>query len=646
MAILDLTNLKWTLVGWRPYTWKLNRSMPLDLGPFPTRVPGTVQRALLDAGIIEDWNMGLNSRACEWIEHRHWEFITEIGADAIPRNERAVLDAEGLDYVGWILVDDREIARFEGALSPHRFDLSEILSDGRPHRLAIVFEEPPPEQGQIGFTSLSRFFKPRYNYSWDWCPRIVPIGVHGALSVKTGTDAGIDLVRIRTALAEDNQTGTIEVTVAAARDVRLAILTVTVLDQGREIGRSFADWNRAGSFTLSQLAVQPWWPNGAGAQKLYDVIVEAIDAGGQTIWSKQTAVGFRRIDWLPCEGASADAEPWICAVNGKPIFLQGANWVPPRAMYPDATDDDYRVLIAMYREMGCNVLRVWGGAILETERFYSLCDEAGILVWQEFPLSSSGVENYPPDAPEAIARLRDIAKSYIRRRSHHVSLLLWCGGNELTRGEGGAKQGVVPIDYTHPCIAMLRDLVQAEDPGRRFIPTSPSGPRFSADAKEYGQGLHHDIHGPWGMGGFADLEAWRQYWAGDDSLFRSEVGMPGAADAGHILRYVGERSAWPPTSEYWLHTAAWWIEWNRHEKALAGLDDGHALAEYVRRTQQQQAEAYAIAAKACKNRFPRCGGFILWMGHDLYPCPINNSVIDFDRTPKPAYRTLQRVFLS
>lgn len=122
--------------------------------------------------------------------------------------------------------------------------------------------------------------------------------------------------------------------------------------------------------------------------------------------------------------------------------------------------------------------------------------------------------------------------------------------------------------------------------------------------------------------------------------------MPGAADVDHILRYAGDVPIWPPTGEYWLHTAAWWIHWNRYEKALAGLDDDDALVEYVRRTQQHQAEAYAIAAKACKDRFPRCGGFIIWMGHDLYPCPVNNSVIDFDRKPKPAYHALQRVFRS
>lgn len=648
MATIDLSTLPRTLWGWRPFTWRLSKRiegagvMAADLGPFPISIPGSVQRALLEAGVIADWNIGLQSLDCEWVEHRHWDLTTPIPAGLIPSGERVVLHADALDYSGWILVDCVEVGRFEGALIPHSFDLTAALSDGKPHVLSIIFDQPPHEQGQIGYTSLSRFFKPRYNYSWDWTPRVVPIGVAGRLTLRTGASATFEISRLQATLAEDQQTGSVEITLETTG---ASTVSLSVLDGERELAQT--ECPAAAGITklsLGQLNIEPWQPNGAGCQKLYDVLVEATDAAGASIWSERRRVGFRRIEWLPCEGAPEDAEPWICSVNGKPIFLQGANWVPPKASYPDATESDYRALIRLYREMGCNVLRVWGGAILETELFYSLCDEAGILVWQEFPLSSSGVENCPPDAPDAIERLTAIAASYIRRRAHHASLLLWCGGNELTRGENGEKAGIIPIDYAHPCIAALRDLVNKEDPGRRFIPTSPSGPSFCADANNYGKGLHHDTHGPWGMGGFADIEAWRTYWAGDDSLFRSEVGMPGACDADAIRRYAGEDFSWPPTGPYWMHTAAWWLQWDRYEKDLDGLDTEEALAEYVERTQSHQAEAYAIAAQSSKQRFPKCGGFIIWMGHDLFPCPINNSIIDIDANPKPAYYALQRVF--
>ena len=149
--------------------------------------------------------------------------------------------------------------------------------------------------------------------------------------------------------------------------------------------------------------------------------------------------------------------------------------------------------------------------MLEKECFYTLCDELGILVWQEFPLSSSGPENWPPEDPRAIAEMRDITAGYIARRQHHPALLLWCGGNELQGGLDGSKKGCgKPVDYTHPMIGMMREKVQRLDPTRRFLPTSSSGPRFTAEEENFGKGLHHDVHGPWNAAG--SLEQAFAYW--------------------------------------------------------------------------------------------------------------------------------------
>ena len=120
--------------------------------------------------------------------------------------------------------------------------------------------------------------------------------------------------------------------------------------------------------------------------------------------------------------------------------------------------------------------------------------------------------------------------------------------------------------------------------------------------------------------------------------------MPAAATRAQFDRYNGGLDVWPPVSAYWLHSSSWWLQWDRYEKAVEGLDPDAALEEYIRVTQDVQAQAYAIAAATCKRRFPACGGFIIWMGHDCFPCPANNSVIDFMRNPKPAYHALREVF--
>ena len=650
MTHINLSEFDWKLEGWRPFSWRLGRSqetdtpMQAEFGPVAAAVPGSVQGALRGAGLLPDWNQGLNSLACEWVEHRHWIFETILPESLFDEPRPWMLEAEGLDYSGWILIDDQEIGHFEGALTPHRFDLSDALAEKKPHRIALVFDLPPEEQGQIGYTSASRFFKPRYNFSWDWAPRFVPIGISGPLRLSTGPEALMRLAACYTTLSEDLKEGAVHVRVEAGASA--ATLRVTVMDGEHPVAEAVSAVEEGrGALVCPVDRPRLWQPNGQGKAQCYVCQLEALDAQGAVLWRRKRTMGFRHIAWRACEGAPEDAAPWICVVNGEAVFLQGVNWTPLRVDYPATTEAEYDRLIGLYQEMGVNLLRVWGGAYLESEYFYEQCDAAGILVWQEFPLSSSGIENTPPEASEAFYRLKGIAASYIERRMHHPSLAIWCGGNELT----GPPPEIRPITESHPCIAMLKELVEKRDPTRRFLPTSSSGPSFYAHKENYGKGLHHDVHGPWGItvsgeGLEADLEEWQAYWAADDSLFRSEVGVPGAASVASIRKWAGTESWWPPTARWWRHSSAWWLQWDRFKEACSVSDAEAALARYVAQSQVLQAEGYAIAAAAAKARFPRCGGFLIWMGHDAFPCPSNNALIDFERQPKPAWYALQDIF--
>src|SRR6185295_11498224 len=123
---------------------------------------------------------------------------------------------------------------------------------------------------------------------------------------------------------------------------------------------------------------------------------------------------------------------------------------------------------------------------------------------------------------------------------------------------------------------------------------------------DFGKGLHHLVHGPWGMGTFTGLDDWRDYWAHDDSLFRAEVGMPGASPPELIRKYAKGFPSTPETMANWKHECAWWIQWDRFKDKLAGLSDDAALLKYCELTRQEQADALAIAARACKERFPKC----------------------------------------
>jgi beta-mannosidase len=649
--MFDLSSLHWSLTGWRPWDWKLRPpcgALRPDVLPVPARVPGSVQAALLAARVIKDWNQGLHSRDCEWIEHRHWEFSTQLPDELCEEDGRLFLCAEGLDYSGWIFVDDAEVGRFSGAMVPHRIELPRLPKSG-PRTLSIIFDTPPPEQGQVGWTSESRYFKPRYNYGWDWCPRLVPIGISDAITVCSESEMAVEFRGITTLLEADNVTGTAEVALHVNGGLEFAIgsiATAVLFNNDREVARADAELGPGDNGLSLRAAVEAWWPNGMGTQRLYYLSITVRNASEAILFETTRKIGFKRVEWRQCDGAPDGAEPWICVVNGRPLFLQGVNWTPARLVYHDTTAADYERLIRLYRDMGCNLLRVWGGAFLERESFYQQCDEAGLLVWQEFPLSSSGLDNWPPHNPAAIAELQRIATSMCRRRRTHVSLLMWCGGNELQGGLDGSKVGIgKPVDISDPCLAALQDVVAREDPTRRYIPTSSSGPRFMADPDCFGQGLHHDVHGPWNFDrGCESPEKWREYWRNDDAFFRSEAGMPGATTVELIRKYAGGEALWPPESPLWFHASRWWIQWEHWKDSLAELAPETALCRYVEETRRNQAESLGIAAAACKSRFPRCGGFLIWMGHDCFPTLINSSIIDFDRETKPAYDALRRVF--
>jgi beta-mannosidase len=653
----DLAKLQWTLSGWEPNAWRLRRSMELDIhlhpeiGPCPARVPGSVQAALLAAGLLPDWNQGLNVYACEWTEHRHWEFSTQLPANWFKLAQAARLRCQGLDYSGRILIDAVEVAAFSGALLPHEFDLTPHLTPGRAHHLSIMLEGAPREQNQFGFTSQSQFFKPRFAYRWDWCPRFVCLGVWDSIELELGDKPALQLIRPQAMLAEDLKTGalTAECHLRSAQ-AQAVTLSATLAQGKRTLGSvqrklKVMPGETTTSLKLRELAVEPWFPNGAGAQPLYDLRVELCAADGDPLDAWHGQVGFKRVRWLPCEDAPRDALPWLCEINGRKLFLQGVNWTPIRPNYHDLTPADYTRRVKTYAGMGCNFLRVWGGGLIERRHFYEECDRLGLLVWQEFPLSSSGIDNTPPSDPQAIATLVQIAESAILRRDGHVSLLQWCGGNELQSTDRREVAGCGwPWDETHPCLKALGDTVRRLKSPARFLPTSPFGPSFMFDPARRGEGRHHAVHGPWIVEG--TMADWRRYWDQDEALFRPETGCPGASPLDLLEQYHGDQPLWPPSAEnhYWRYPGAWWAQWERFKPLIHAKTKRAQVAEYIRLSQRHQAEALTYALRRCKGRFPRCGGFIIWMGHDCFPCTANTSLLDFHGRRKPAAKALARLF--
>jgi len=640
----DLSTLDWQLAGWFPYLWQYQLEHQ-QLGALaeerdvqticPAKVPGSVQYALRAAGILPDWNVGLQARECEWVENRHWMYETVLPDDWFVPGKVYRLNCQGLDYSGRVYLNDKLVGDFCGTHIPHIFDLTPHVVETH-NVLRIVFDLPPRWLGQFGYTSRMTEWKARFNYSWDWQPRLVQIGIWDTITLEVSD--GQEIVEFRcTTDADAEGMGLLKTwgRVVAGSDATVQIELV----QGETVVATerlpVAQFNTTG-LTWRGLQVELWWPNLVGAQPLYTVRCTLLDGSGVTLDTAIRRVGFRHVAWQLCEGAPENADPWLCVVNGRPVFLQGVNFPPVLPNFADVTEADYRKRLQLYHDLGMNVLRINACGFLEKEVFYDICDELGLFVWQEFPLCSSGVDNIPPADERSVQSVTAIARSYIVRRQHHVSLLLWSGGNELSDLQ------MRPLDTGHPLLNALQKVVAAEDPGRRFIPASPSGPRYSANAQEFGLGLHWDVHGPWKADG--SLEAWAEYFRADDALFCSEVGAPGAAPADLIRAYAGSCELLPITAQnlLWCNPVAWWLE----EKQFAA-EHGRppaSVEEYVAWSQERQAQALTIAVEACKARFPACGGVILWCGHDCFPCPTNTSIVDFHGKPKPAALALAEIY--
>jgi beta-mannosidase len=649
---MDLGALEWTLIGWIPNTWAIRQDIHnLDnqnqiTEPIPAEVPGAVQDDLRRAGLIPDWNVGLKSYACEWVENRHWEYRAVLEVPASWDGKRIMLSAEGLDHSGWILIDGVIAAEFEGMLIPHAFDLTDKVEAGRQYVISIMFAETPPEQGQFGYTSRSEHYKARFAYQWDWCPRMVPIGIWDTLRLEAWEQVKITgcLPRMRYEAESGRGMGNVRIRTDASAET-FGIFTVALSDSdGKKIMKADLDAvlvKETGDFMLDLPDVEdvdPWWPNGEGEQTLYALEITLKDEKGAELDTWCGKIGFKQVSWLPNEGAPASAEPWICSVNGRPIFLFGVNWVPSRMTYGTETPEQIRERLKLYAGAGMNIIRIWGGAVLGSEALFEACDEMGIMVWQEFPLSSSGVDNMPPSDPKSVFRLVEIAESYVWRRGGHASMLVWSGGNELLHPD------FRPVNRTHPAISRMAGAAAQLTPDVRFVSTSPTGPRFGANPDDFGKGVHHDVHGPWRPPG--TMEEWQAFWDEHDGLFISEVGTPGASPAEMIERFKGDQDMWPPNHDnpYWRHRGAWWIQWDRLSEVGDFSKEKPELARYVEMSQDFQARALSYALRSCANRFPSCGGFVIWMGHDCFPCNSNTALIDFDAKPKPVLSTLAKVF--
>ena len=646
-VVQSLNGSNWLFKGYYGEDWRWRRphqpgSREHRRGWLPASVPGSVLHDLWQAGQIPTPYFEQNSLLSEWACQRTWLYRTSFRPEAALCGQRVRLVFEGVDYSAEFFLNGTQLGEHASMYTPAAFEVTELLKFDEDNLLCVVIAAAPQEQPQVGRTSRVRTHKARMNYWWDFCPRLVHQGIWQAVSLQASGPARLEDVWVRPQLAEDLQRAVVQVECRVSNpDQASGSLRVTLRQDGQAACAEAHCDLRAGETNLRlEIALeqpQLWWPNGYGSQPLYTAAIELQLAGAaQPSDMREVSFGVRRLRLVANHGAPAQALPYTLEVNGQRIYINGWNWVPLDALYGVERPARLAHLLGLAARAGANLLRVWGGGLIEKEAFYELCDRLGLLVWQEFIQSSSGIENTAPSDPDFIAWMVDEARQVIPLRRNHASLALWCGGNELMDADGR------PLTDNHPMLGALHELVEAYDPGRAWLPTSSSGPVFAYALNEIAKdpAALHDVHGPWEYQG---LEEQYTLYNRGASLLHSEFGVEGLANRATLDSVIAPAHQLPVSLDnpLWFHLGAWWVReepWQRVFGAFTSVEQA------VQGVQFLQYEGLRYALQADRRRWPRNSGTCPWQFNEPFPMAACTSAVDYYGRPKPGYYAVAEAY--
>ncbi|MCC7450715.1 MAG: hypothetical protein IT324_25095 [Anaerolineae bacterium] len=641
---LSLNGSDWLFKGFIGEDWRWRDSHKSGLrdvrGWLTGTVPGSIHHDLWQHGEIPDPHFERNTLAAEWASDRTWVYKRTFTVGEEHRGKRIQLCFEGVDYEAQFFLNGELLGQHRGMYTLIRFEITDKLNYGSDNLLAVVIEPAPHEQSQVGRTRLVRTHKSRMTYWWDFCPRLVHLGIWDSVYLNITGSARIEDVWVRSVLSDDLSQAEIKIDIqtsppapVSASSVGEARFAVTIR-QDDVVVAEITTANTSVNITINQPEL--WWPNRSGDQAVYEADIRLSDANGEDSDRRVIPFGIRRIEFTPNENADPTALPYTLVVNDRKIYINGWNWVPIDLMYGAERPDKLEHLLRLAQRANVNMLRIWGGGLIEKEAFYNLCDQLGILVWQEFIQSSSGIDNNPPDDPQMIELMVHEAEQTIPRKRNHPSLAIWCGGNEL---QFAPEQ---PCDDTAPMLAALHDVVRRLDPDRMWLPTSASGRVFmnSLDNIARDPSALHDVHGPWEYQG---LTGQYTLYNRTTSLLHSEFGAEGLTNLKTLEKVISEQNRWPVTLDnpVWHHLGAWWVKEYQWRESLGEVRD---LETLVRGTQYLQAEGLRYAIEANRRRQYQNSGSLPWQFNEPYPMAACTSAVDYYGRPKPLYYAVAHAY--
>lgn len=612
-------------------------------------VPGTVHTDLLASKKIPDPFLEHNELLVQWIDTVDWEYQTKFTFQARKNAQRAYLEFEGLDTYADVYLNDSLVLVANNMFRNWRIDCLPLLKDGN-NILTVKFssavKKGKAEARNLPYTlpGDEKVFtrKAGYHYGWDWGPRFVTCGIWQPvkLIVQNGNLEVVDHHFVQTALTDQRAILQLNTSLVALQKTPVEI---RVFDNGSNtlLGTSEHQIQNTSSLPTVVTIKNPkrWWCNGYGEPTLYTLRIEVENktSGDKIVTTKK--IGLRTIELV--QEPDSVGKSFYFKLNGKPVFMKGANYIPPDNFLPRVTSATYHDLVKKAKDANMNMLRVWGGGVYAADAFYEACDEQGILVWQDFMFACM---MYPGD--EAfIENVRIEAEQQIKRLRHHASIALWCGNNEVSEAWNNwgwqkqyaySKKDSTTIwqGYLRLFEKVLPNEVSTLDPSRPYWPSSP----------QHGWGrkqsmLEGDSH-YWGIWwGLQPFDVYNR----KVGRFMSEYGFQGMPSS-LLFEKITEEKELSLQSPVVLH----------HQKHPTGFqtinhyleqmyNKPNSFEDYRYVSQLVQAEGMKIAIEAHRRNQPYCMGSLYWQLNDCWPVTSWSS-IDSYGISKAAHYSITKAF--
>ena len=609
---------------------------------YPATVPGVVHTDLLQNKIIEDPFFRLNERGLQWIDKEDWVYETcfTLAADMM-RKENMELVFEGLDTYADVYLNDECILKADNMFRCWSIPVRQYIREEN-NILKVYFHSPvkidvpkwdalpyqypasndQSENGGLFNKKISIFArKAGYHYGWDWGPRLVTSGIWRPVYIRAWSD-----LRINDVFIEQKEVGAGRAVIAghveldADKDMNGVLVTITDEATGRVLGEWQADLKRGTNrVTVDFVLHKPklWWSNGLGEPFLYRFRTDII-AGGELLDSKTERVGIRSLKVV--HQPDKDGHTFYIELNGRPVFAKGANYIPSDNFLPRVTPENYKRTILDAAGVNMNMLRVWGGGIYENDVFYDLCDEYGIMIWQDFMFACS---MYPAEGA-LLDNIHQEAVDNVKRLRNHACIALWCGNNECQDawlGWGWKREierqnkeyaDKIWAQYRQQYHVTLPGVVKEYAPGTFYWPSSPFA--FEREMSGTTDGDRHYWSVWHGKAPISDYDS-------EKSRFFSEYGFQSFPEFESVKRYAPYPEDWDIRSEVMMSH-------QRGGDHANGLIETYLLNEYKKPRDFRaflymnhvlQGDAIKTAIESHRRQMPYNMGTLFWQHNDCWP---------------------------